>query len=41
MVYKKEEIVFYTKEDLKKIQNDKNTKQKLIINKKAAAQHKK
>lgn len=41
MVYKKEEIVLYTKEDLKEIQNDKTTKQKLIVNKEAAAQHKK
>lgn len=40
MVYKKEEIVLYTKEDLKEIQNDKITKKKLLVNKKAAAQHK-
>lgn len=41
MVYKKEKIEFYTKEDLKKMQNDEETKQKLIVNKKDAAQHKK
>lgn len=34
MVYKKEKVEFYTKEDLKEIQNDKETKQKLVVDKK-------
>jgi len=40
MVYKKEEVVFYTKEDLKGIQNDKNTNRKLVVDKKCRSTQK-
>lgn len=40
MVYKKEKVEFYTKEDLKEIQNDKETKQKLVVDKKCRSTQK-